>query len=184
MRKLFALLPLLFFVVFSPKVYADTGSMSAQPVTPTMVQHSDYTLAYPGLLPDSPIYGIKVFRDRLVSFFISDPLKKSAFDLLQADKRLGAGFYLARKGGTYDTLVITTISKGENYFDDAIGQLPLIKQQGEDVSGQAARLLSAAQKHEEVLKQLKQSNPSLKVGLDKELGRLSEFEKRVTAFGK
>src|SRR5260221_7243175 len=96
MRKLLLFLPLLFFVVFPPKV-AFAQELMVSPTatsspTPTVVQ---YDLPYPGILPDNPLYTLKVIRDEVVSFFISDPLKKASFDILQADKRIGASLYLA-----------------------------------------------------------------------------------------
>src|SRR5690242_14285884 len=101
MKKLLWLLPLLFLITIPQLIYAQTPSSDTpqpetrQPLaeTPTPVTN-DYTMPYPGLLPDSPLYSLKVFRDRVISFFISDPLKRSSFDLLQADKRLEGAYYL------------------------------------------------------------------------------------------
>src|SRR3989344_6985739 len=84
--------------LFSSSVYAQTELPSSEEydygVTATdsaTDQVEEYTLPYPGILPDNLLYPIKVFRDRIVSFLISDPLKKAEFNLLQADKRLQAG---------------------------------------------------------------------------------------------
>ncbi|MBF8250036.1 MAG: LPXTG-motif cell wall anchor protein, partial [Candidatus Levybacteria bacterium] len=74
--------------------FAKSDLAAAQTATPSSNQEVNYELPYPGLLPDSPLYFLRVTRDKLVSFLISDPLKKAEFDLLQADKRLNAGIYL------------------------------------------------------------------------------------------
>src|SRR5579883_115828 len=88
---------LLFFIVFPKHVVfaADSsqsaGSSQSAAVSPTGVP--DYVLPYPGILPDNPFYFLKVLRDRLILFFISNPTKKSSFYLLQSDKRLEASWY-------------------------------------------------------------------------------------------
>lgn len=113
----------------------------------------EYTLPYPGILPDSPLYFLKAARDRVVVFFISDPFKKAEFDLLQADKRLSAGIALFEKGKK--DLSESTISKGENYFEDGIKNLKEAKKQGRDVGGLLNTMDLSAKKHLEVLSDLK-----------------------------
>src|SRR3989344_1770388 len=75
----------------------------------------DYDLPYPGLLPDHPLYFLKMMRDSAIGFLISDPLKKAEFDLLQADKRLNSGLYLLHNDKDKNAeLAQSTISKGED----------------------------------------------------------------------
>src|SRR5258708_7219382 len=57
-----------------------------------------YDLEYPGLLPDSPFYKLKVFRDKMSEALISDPKKKIDFYLLQTDKGILASAMLVDKG--------------------------------------------------------------------------------------
>src|ERR1700704_2037322 len=91
----FALILFIFvlFIVFTSPIYAASeNSGQKTTVSPTQAvrmydsvtpapnntsQTVDYTLPYPGLLPDSPLYFLKTFRDRLISFFISSPIKKA-----------------------------------------------------------------------------------------------------------
>lgn len=47
-----------------------------------------YTLPYPGILPDNPLYKLKVLRDRISVSLINDPVKKAEFYLHQADKQM------------------------------------------------------------------------------------------------
>jgi len=115
-----------------------------------------YELPYPGLLPDNPLYSLKALRDRIVGFLISDPIKKTEFDILQADKRLSVGIYLFDEGQTKYTLSESTISKGENYFNEAIRSLVLAEKEGRDVSGMALHLKMSLSKHDEVIKDLAQ----------------------------
>ena len=98
-------------LLFSPlSVVAQEGSGSAA------LERVSYDLPHPGILPDNAMYPVKMFRDRVVSMFISDPVKKAEFNLLQADKRLQAGVYLLNKEAAQAELALTAISKGENYL--------------------------------------------------------------------
>lgn len=184
MKKLVFLLPLLFLLTFPQLQYAQTSGSGSAAASPTPIS-VDYTLPYPGLLPDNPLYSLKVFRDRIISFFISDPLKRSAFDLLQADKRLEGAYYLQKKGNQYDGLVGSTVSKGENYFNDAVQQVKLAKSMGEDVSSQLGRLRTAALKHRQIIGQMMQgATGKLQQNLQHERTRVVDFEKMVDTLSK
>lgn len=114
----------------------------------------EYQLPYPGLLPDSPLYFLKMSRDALVGFLIASPLKKADFYLLQADKRLNAGVYLFKIGKSKYDLAESTISKGENYFEKAIAKAIEAKKQGMDIKDIVGRLLTSSKKHQEMIKDL------------------------------
>ena len=149
-----------------------TASDSAQKVT--------YELPYPGLLPDSPIYFLRIIRDRVVDFLISDSLKKSEFDLLQADKRLNAGIYLFNKGKL--PMSISTISKAENYFMEALQKIKEAKRQGMETTETTNRLINSSKKHLEVLKSLKAKSPkNFKSSFDRELQRVDKFVEEAIA---
>lgn len=138
----------------------------------------EYTLPYPGLLPDSPFYILRTTRDRIVSFLISDPLKKAEFDLLQADKRLAAGIYLANKNKY--TLANVTISKGENYFESALTKAAEAKGRGVAVDSVASSLYHSSLKHQEVIKGMEQKTKGeLRAKFSAELKRAKEFEKKA-----
>jgi len=144
-------------------------------------QAVDYTLPYPGILPDNPLYTLKVVRDQVIGLLISDPLKKAEYDLLQADKRLASGVSLVKEGNAKYNLAVTTISKGENYFDEGIAKLALVGKQGIDVKSFASTMNTAAQKHVEVLQGLEnQVNSSTKQDLIAQEKRVEAFEKRVS----
>ena len=145
--------------------------------TPTPVE---YTLVYPGLLPDNPLYVFKAIRDGLVRMFISDQKQKATFDLLQADKRLGAALTLSSEKGFSEDLVVQTISKAENYFSYAVGEARVAHQQGEEINGLLDHLITASLKHQEVISGIMQAvSPKEQKALQYELGRVKDFEKRV-----
>lgn len=159
MKKIFWLLIFVFVFSLIPQV------SFAQPKKAV-----DYELPYPGLLPDSPLYFLKMIRDRLVWFLISDPLKKADFNLLTADKRLNGALYLFREDKNKIKLVESTISKGENYFEEAIKKVKEAKKQGMDTADILRRLETSSQKHQEILE---------KMGFASLRKRTENFEKEV-----
>ena len=143
----------------------------------------EYDFPYPGILPDHPLYFLKMIRDRIVGFLISDPLKKAEFNLLQADKRLNAGIYLLDKNiDKNGKLAQSTISKAENYFDEAVIKVKEAKKQGIDTKDILRRLSESSKKHQEVLQSLKNKAPQdLKDDYDYLQKRVKDFEKQVSS---
>jgi hypothetical protein len=119
-----------------------------------------YTLPYPGLLPDNPLYTLKTTRDKIVSLLISNPVKKASFDVLQADKRLQAGIMLIQKDKSKASLAATTISKGENYFEEAVLKTIDAEKQGMETGDIKARLTKSVMKHKAVLLDLQRKVPA------------------------
>lgn len=151
---------------------------SAQEINPTLTPQGNYELPYPGLLPDSPIYFLRAIRDKTVSFLISDPKKKAEFNLLQADKRLNAGVYLVTKNKI--PLALSTISKAQNYFEQAIQKIKEAKSQGMEATEIISRLINSSKKHQEVLKSLAEKfTQNSKASFELQLERASNFEKEV-----
>lgn len=91
-----------------------TGSITPEP-TPSKI---NYTLPYPGVLPGSPLYSVKMFRDKIMEILISDPIKKADFYILQADKRLGSALLLFERGE--DEAAYSTLSKGQKYLEKSL----------------------------------------------------------------
>ncbi len=146
---------ILFIVFLSFLFLSGFQNLFAQNISPTpKVVHVQYDLPYPGILPDSPLYFLKALRDNLIGFFISDPFKKADYDLLMADKRLGAAKLLLDSGKT--SLAITTLSKSGNYFDQAIQKAAEAKSRGQNADPIISRLITAAIKHQEVISQMAQ----------------------------
>lgn len=139
----------------------------------------DYELPYPGLLPDSPLYFLRMIRDRIISILIADPLKKAEFNLLQADKRLNAGIYLMSKGNV--SLAVSTISKAENYLGESLDKVEEAKKQGEDAGGIEGKLKNALKKHQQELsKILKKVGENFRVNFEREQKRVVNFEERLS----
>ncbi|MBI4084611.1 MAG: hypothetical protein HY431_01770 [Candidatus Levybacteria bacterium] len=179
MRKLFLTACLLYglTILLSPAVIAneETPSQKTTEVSTESAmqkQEVEYTLPYPGILPDNPFYFLKMLRDRFVGFLISDPLKKAEFNLLQADKRLASAIYLMQRPDKA-SLAEQTISKGENYFEEAVNKVREAKGEGMDTKDIERRLVSASRKHLQVLSNLEKK---LKV---QEREKFIQLEKRI-----
>jgi len=176
----------LFFVLIFVFVFLTLRTQAfAQAPTPTPTPPpSEYALAYPGILPDNPLYKIKAFRDWIVSVLIADPLKKASFDVLQADKRLVATQYLLQEAPPKGPLAIETLSKGENYFFEAITQMKQAKKQGEDAYDILQKLRLSNAKHLEVVLQLEQTTAGdIHTGLQVQEKRIREFRNIVAKEG-
>lgn len=175
MKKIILLLSLLLLL--------DTASVSAQSKSTSSADIQaagssvDYTLPYPGLLPDNPLYSLKTARDNIIGFLISDTAKKAEFDLLQADKRLQGGYYLFNKDKSKAELIETTISKDENYFEEAISKAIEIQKLGQNATVFVGKLALSNAKHKEIIKAMESKSK----GEFKD--KLTSLEKRVDSFG-
>lgn len=143
-------------------------------------QKTNYELPYPGLLPDSPLYFLRIMRDKTISFLISDPLKKAEFNLLQADKRLNAGIFLFNKNKIL--LVLSTISKAENYFGEALEKTKEARKEGMDITNITRKLMDSSKKHQEILDSLEKRSPqNFKANFKFQEKRSADFQKEVNS---
>src|SRR3989344_3185825 len=92
----FFIVSILLFLLASLPVWI-VGAQEKDIALETTPAYVKYDLAFPGMLPDSPFYKIKVLRDRYVADFISDPVKKIEFYLRQTDKGILAAAMLVDK---------------------------------------------------------------------------------------
>lgn len=147
--KLFVTLCLLtatFFLINTTTLHAQESTGSAR---------VNYALAEPGILPDHPLYKLKVLRDKLIPFFIGNPQKKIEFYLLQADKGISATNILVKKGKI--DLAKETGLKAENNYTILTY---IVKSNKWDISGnEYEKLYKAAEKHQEVLRSIISSVP-------------------------
>lgn len=176
-KRNFILVSIVALILVVGPVFAQTEPITQNPTI-------DYKLPYPGILPDSPLYNLKTFRDRLISFFISDPTKKSEFDLLQADKRLNSAIILFAEGSKKYDLAETTVSKGENYFEDAMKNLKTAKTQGEVIEQSLlGNFELSSKKHKEVLKDMvSKTSGDLQKRFSKDLERMDKLANQVIEF--
>lgn len=178
MKKVFllALIILSSFIFTTTKTFAKEESDIVS--SPSAQIKVEYELAYPGILPDNPLYYLKAIRDNLLKFFITDPIQKTEFDLLQADKRLGAARALLVK--EKGDLAITTLSKSGNYFDDAISQIQIARRQGKDIKTLLDKLHNASRKHQEIIAEMeKNQKADLLLNLKFLEQRAKDFQERV-----
>ncbi len=151
MKVLSKILFIFFFVFFiSIIVYLSFAIESSGETINQNQKDIIYNLPYPGLLPDHPLYIIKISRDKITEFLTRDYLKKTELYLLISDKRAIAGYQLAKKGKT--KLAISTFSKGEKYFLKIPQLIKEIKKQGgQPPDGFVETLKLANAKHHQLI---------------------------------
>jgi len=132
-----------------------------------------YTLPYPGILPDHPLYFLKVIRDRLLDFATRDKIKKANLYLLFSDKRANMAVFLSKKGK--NKLAITTFSKGEKYFLKIPALLVASKKQGVGPTPELVETLRVSNaKHQELVNQLLKSAPPEEIKTVEEILKINQ----------
>lgn len=109
----------------------------------------DYKLAYPGMLPDHPLYFLKMMRDRVQLWLTRGDVKKAELFLLNADKRISASLVLAEKGKP--GLAVSTALKAEQYLERAVNAVMVEQIDEVDRERLVEKLLLSAKKHSDVL---------------------------------
>lgn len=178
------LLVLIFFLILvTPQAYAQT-QIPMPSLTPTATPTDEpfrYELPYPGVLPGTFLYNLKVLRDKITEILISDSVKKSDFYLLQADKRLAASLMLFEKGD--HVLAETTLSKGQNYLEKSLEKAIKAREEEADANEITTRIKSSAVKQkQEIEKLIKRARGETVQKLKGDLKRAEELEKRVDQF--
>lgn len=153
---LFLAASLIAFAALPAQVIAVAPRVQSAAITPLAQFEApkiEYALPYPGILPDHPLYFLKQIRDRILDWLIVDPVKKTEFYILQADKRLSMGIVLTND--KKNILAETTISKGEKYMNNAVSAVTSFKADGKLITGNLIdRLDKSLAKHKEVLEEL------------------------------
>lgn len=118
----------------------------------------DYFFASAGkVLPDSPLWGIKVARDKFWLFLTPGLTRKSELNLLLSDKRLVAAKILIEKGKY--SLAYETILKSHNYFINAINLEAEARKRGNNTDELLLLLNKVSLAHKEVIENLKSVLP-------------------------
>lgn len=134
-----------------------------------------YELPYPGILPDHPLYFLKIIRDRVNDFFVRDHLKKAKLYLNYSDKRAAMALSLNKKG-KYQ-ISISTFSKGEKYFEKIIDIIKQSKEKNLSMPSDFIELLKLSNsKHHELINEIMKSSPQ---GLQKDINQLLELNLRI-----
>lgn len=172
----------------SPTKAASTLSFTVEPASTSpdlagkeSLQSSqvDYFLPYPGILPDSPLYKIKMVRDRIWLWLTRQPSKKLDLLLLFADKRIGAGEILIK--GNKVALGVSTLTKGEKYWERAVGEVNRLS--AEKRMGAKEKLIKASLKYQEILENLLlRVSAEEKTELEKILNSLKSLREQLANF--
>lgn len=153
MRKAFLFMLLIIFLTVS---FFSIFSFSTQLAKAT--EKIAYELPYPGILPDHPLYIIKIARDRVIEYTTRDPVKKARLYLLLSDKRVAMAQSLVQKGKIKPA--ISTLSKGEKYFLKISNLVKTAKKQGSAAPGDfILQLKLSNRKHREVIDNLLRELP-------------------------
>lgn len=113
----------------------------------------DYSLPWPGILPDNRLYKLKVLRNKIIERMIISPVKKVEFDLLMADKTIYASKLLVDKGEI--VLAKDTALKGENYYSMLVQDYNNALLKGRKIpSSLDNKITLAAIRHQEIFKKL------------------------------
>jgi len=109
-----------------------------------------YTLPYPGILPDHPLYFLKAMRDRIYLFTTRDLQKRAKVYLLYSNKRIASAQLLLEKGK--EKMALDTLAKGEKYFFEIPFLMQQAKKQGQDFPKDLIEEIKTAnEKHAEVI---------------------------------
>ncbi len=175
MKKVVVLILSLLFILLIPFA---TYIMEYVPVKAVAQEKVLYNLPYPGILPDHPLYIVKIIRDRLLEFGTRDNLKKAELYLLNSDKRFAMAIALSKKGK--EKQAIEVASKGEKYFLKIPQLLIDAKKQGSGSSSEFVDTLKLSNaKHKEVLETFLKELPQ---GLTESIGiilRLNTEAKKI-----
>jgi hypothetical protein len=113
----------------------------------------DYVLPYPGrIAPDSPLWPIKAFRDRLWLMLTSNPERKAELKLLFADKRLAMSKALFERDKS--EIAFSTLTKAEKYLEEACAIEEESRQKGVDTSEFLITLSKASLKHRQIINEI------------------------------
>jgi len=110
----------------------------------------DYYLPYQGgVLPGSPLWPIKVIRDKFWLLITTNPSRKAEILLLFADKRVAASEILFEQDNPDEGY--STLTKAEKYLQEAANQEASNRKSGIDTTDFLTRLANASLKHAEVI---------------------------------
>lgn len=180
MKKACVIVSVFVLMVLAHPVHAATmmnvAGASADGSPSAFSRRVEYYLPYPGMLPDNPLYFLKNIRDRIIEVLISDPVNKSEFYILQADKKLNMGAVLMSEGKTQDAVKILDESLAHRRH--AVDVLLKAQETGVTVPGYVfEKLVLSLQKHNEILSDLDMPDKDIDGMLDETLKQFSPTER-------
>jgi len=162
------IIPFLFYLI-SPSLisYSQTIVLSDKKVI--------YELPYPGILPDHPLYMLKMVRDKMIDLATRDNVKKAELYFLYSDKRVAMAITLAKKGKA--KLALTTLTKGEKYFYKIPPLLTKAKTQGTSPSESLIYKLKLSNtKHKQIMDEVAKQIPQ---GQETEIQYLFDLNEKI-----
>jgi len=150
-----------------------TTSLTPSPVPAAI----EYQLPYPGILPGSPLYSIKMIRDRIIETLTSDPFKKANFYLLQSDKRTASALMLYEKGD--EKMAETTLTKAQKYLEKSLSKATEAKNSGKDVGDIFARIKDSAAKQKQEIEIISGKSKEREASLVDDLKKIKNIEKNA-----
>lgn len=152
----FAFLILLISVFRSASVKYEFSEATVKPqveIKKESVEKIEYYLPYPGrVLPDSSLWFLKAFRDKIWLSFTTNTSRRAELKLLFADKRLAMSKILFEKGNP--ELGYSTLSKGEKYLEEASKEELFNRKKGIETLPFIQRLTLSSLKHVEVINEI------------------------------
>ena len=138
----------------------------------------DYSFPYPGLLPDHPLYFIKMIRDRIQLWLTRDPVSRAKLLLEYADKRMAAALVLAEDGKS--GLAVSTAMKASQYLERSALQVESLSDNSK-VEELTRILAQALVKHKQVFRGIESRIPNeARGGLDDVRVLHEQVEDKVT----
>lgn len=159
MRRIFLGLAVLAFTLFGvlDVAHSASGEASQTPEGPTFYQIGEvYT---PRLLPDSPWYFLKVWRDGLQLFFTFDPIKKLELKLTLANKRILEYQRVCELSPKICERFKEWPERYAKWMREAEGDLEKVKAAGKDVTALVAKLEENLARQQAVLERVYQLVP-------------------------
>jgi len=152
MKKAIVIINILFiFLSFNLQQISAQSPSPEVTITPSPTPKPiQYNLAYPGILPDNPLYKLKVLRDKISEKLTNDPSKRIDFYLLQVDKQILATSMLIEKNKI--DLAKDTALKGEDNYTKLVREYKTLN--AKPKKDKFTKLKNAALKHQEILENI------------------------------
>lgn len=152
-RSISLLLVILFFVAATAVFPAAPQEISVKS------ELVEYTLPYPGILPDHPLFVLKSIRDNLWVFLSRGNQKKAELYLLFSDKRAAMAVSLSKKGKWEASA--TSLSIAEKQFRKILAVVDNSKKQGSGPPGDFIQTLKLSNaKHRQIIESLLKDAPT------------------------
>jgi hypothetical protein len=131
-------------------IISQVATNSAETIASSSASQQNYLLPYPGILPDHPLYGLKMIRDRILLVSTNNKEQKIRLLILYADKRVASAMDLAQKNQFQ--LAQSTVTKSEKYLEEALITLQQIGSDGQKDLWQS--LYDSSVTHQQIIREI------------------------------